>query len=361
MKEIFSDRIQDLVQQCLRDIKNENILPIIAIEPIETPFSDLEENSLAQEVISELINIFQQEFQPDDNQLLDIIISVPWHRFSHNSQVNLPQKVRQYVSFVQWTKEKLKIFIENRIQWEFKRVGRQHSSRHGESWKLLFESVVHNNYPRVAFNEDSFSYVLRHTNYRPREVQRIARKAVEICADKTGRNYDDVLKGVGGIRVSGSHIRAAVTDYVDGTSRDRKIESYRRFRKLEEVTASLKGLKIPCKPEDIYERFDSNINQQDAFSWLWQSGMLGIEATCEEGQIENLKHILPPNIMQINVDIRQNEYVRWYFFEYNTRGDYFEIYDQYSRLKGLTLKCTFHPLMFEDFAAHVSDRWPVGI
>jgi hypothetical protein len=361
MKEVFGERLQALVQNCLRDIEGEKIVPLIAIEPIETPFSDLEENSLAQEVISELINVFQQEFQPDENQLLDIIISVPWQRFAHNAEVNLPQKIRQYVEFVQWTKESLKVFIENRIQWEFKRVGRQHSSRLGSSWGALFEPSVHNDYPRISFNEDSFSYVLRHTNYRPREVQRIARKAVEVCAERTGRSHDDILKGIGGIRVSGSHIRAAVMDYVDGTARDRKSESYRRFRKLEEVISNLKGLTIPCNPEEISERFPSSIKSQDAFSWLWQSGMLGLEATCEKKQIENMKQILPERSMKRNIDIRHNEYIRWYFFEYNTSGDYFEIFDQYSRLEALTLKCTFHPLMFEDFAAHVDDNWPVGI
>ncbi len=288
-------------------------MPLIAIEPIETPFSDLEENSLAQEVVSELVNVFQQEFQPDETQLLDIIISVPWHRFAHNSQVNLTQKVRQYVEHVKWNKDSLKVFIENRIKWEFKRVGRLQSARQGVGWASLFEPMVHNDYTRIAFNEDSFSYVLRHTNYRPIEVQLIARTAVKICSERTGRTKDDILKGVGGIKVSGSHIRAAVTDYVEGTARDRKSESYRRFRDLEEVVSNLKGLKIPCKPEVLAERFPEAISNQEAFSWLWQSGMLGIEATCEKTHVDSMKILLPENTMKRNIDIRHNEYIRWYF------------------------------------------------
>lgn len=293
VQEIFSERLQNNVQICLQDIRDEALYPLIAIEPIETPLSDLEENSLAQEVISQLLNVFQQEFQPSEQQLLDVYISVPWHRYSHNDQVNLPQKIRQYVDHVVWDREKLLTFIERRIRWEFKRVGRAYSLREGYYWASLFEPYVNNDYCSTPYQENSFAYVLRHTNYRPRELQRVARGAVQRCSEKTGRSVDDILSGTGGLRVSGSHIKSAVLEYVEGAARDRKSESYRRFRYLEEVVESIKGLKVPCLPEEFSQRFPADVSTQDAFSWLWQAGMLGIEATCETSEIETLRKIFP--------------------------------------------------------------------
>lgn len=243
IEKLFSDRLAEDVQKCLEDIPEDKIAPVIAIEPIETPFSNLEKTSLAQDVISELVNVFQESFQPSDDQLLEVIVSIPWHRFSHNKEINLPQKVRQYVEEIHWNKERLKVFIERRIAWEFDRVGRAPVARGKTYWDQLFEPLVHNDYPRPeAFDERSFDYAIRHTTLRPRELQRIARLAVEVCAAKTGRGIDDILKGHGGIRVNGNHLREAIGKFVEGTSRDRENEAIRRFGHLEEVLPQLKGV-----------------------------------------------------------------------------------------------------------------------
>ena len=103
--ELFNIAVERAVQNCLHDIVDESIQPVIAIEPIETPVSELESNSLAQEIIGELVNTFQQHFQIGEDQLLEVVISIPWHRFTHQKNVNLPQKIRQYVEYASWNRE----------------------------------------------------------------------------------------------------------------------------------------------------------------------------------------------------------------------------------------------------------------
>ena len=150
---IFEEKTMVAIQKCLADIKGKKYQPVIAIEPIETPLSDIEESSLAQEVISGLLNVFQSEFQLGEDQLLEVMISVPWHRFS-NKNINLPQKITQYVFYLSWTKDALLKFINKRIEWEFRRVNRAFSTKGTlDAWGSLFKDKVHNDYCNPVCDE----------------------------------------------------------------------------------------------------------------------------------------------------------------------------------------------------------------
>ena len=359
--DIFTDRLKKSVQRCLKDIAEDEVRPTIAIEPIETPLSDIEESSLAQEVISALLNVFQSEFQLGEDQLLEVILSIPWHRFS-NDKINLPQKISQYVMYMQWDKDSLREFINKRIEWEFKRVRRTYNLKGKDAWSILFNDNVYNDYCVPNINENSFEYTLRHTHYRPREVQRIARMSVEVCARKANRSVDDVLKGISGLKVDGNHIKEAVYKYSRKATDDLISESVRRFSKLKEVFNCIRGLPVPFSCDDLIERLPKDVTPTQALSMLWESGILGIEITCIKQEYErDFCKLLPTEAYKRNQNYQTKELNRWYFFHYNCDGEITELIGQYKANRKLKIQCIVHPKIYESIGAHVSTNWPYGI
>lgn len=360
---LFSEEIKEAVQLCLVDIKEHNIQPVIAIEPIDTPFSALEgEESLAQQVISALLNVFQSDFQYTDDQLIRLIISVPWHRYT-TENINLPQKLAQYDTYISWDKTRLRNFINERIKWEFKRTGRSFSTKgRQDAWDALFKSELYNKYCTPYLYESTFEYVLRHTNYRPRELQRITRNAVEICARKINKSQEYVLKGQGGVKVDGSHIREAVSNYSRRATNDLIDESKRRFHHVNDITETLKGISIPFLESTLEERLPKEIDLSTALSTLWDSGILGVEAyCCSPSHTREVIELMPSKNYKFHRNVANEELHRWYFFEYNWDGEIVELLNRYRSSDKVNLQLILHPRMFETFGVHVSNKWPIGI
>ncbi len=314
-----------------------------------------------QALISALLNVFQSEFQVNDDQRLEVLISVPWHRYS-NENINLPQKLKQYVKYLQWDKSGLRRFMCRRIEWEFSRVKRNYTLKGKDAWSILFDDYVFNDYCVPNINEDSFEYLLRHTNYRPREVQRIARMAVEVCAKKAGRSVDEVLKGISGLTVNGHHLKEAVYDYAKEATEDLKSEASRRYPNLPDVFQYTKGLPVPFVCDDLAKRLPKDIVATEAFSILWESGFLGVEVSCAKREYErDFTSLLPNHNHKVNRNFKSEQLNRWYFFEYNSNSEVTELIEQYRANQKLSVQCVIHPRTFESIGAHVKNNWPYGI
>jgi len=227
---------------CLEDIKDYKIQPIIGIEPIGSPTSKLERHPhFAQEYINSLVNVFRRYFQPSSRQRLMIYLAIPWHRYKKR-ELNLPQKTTQYKINLKWTKSELRDFINKRISYEFKRVKRIKSYSQ-DPWELLFEKqMISDNYAQPMVFEESFDYILRYTHYRPRELQRLARESVISCAKLNLGDPDDVLRGTGGIKISGEHIRKAIENVIDDTAEDLLVEAERRFPQIKRIQWAVRGV-----------------------------------------------------------------------------------------------------------------------
>jgi hypothetical protein len=142
-EDLFSRKARDYVQQCLKELPPEAPRPVIGTEPIDTPTSVLEEQAgLAQAVITALLNLYVANYQPSSRQLLEVWLAIPWHRYS-SEQVNFPQKLIQYKAYLQWAPSELRAFIDRRILWEFRRVGRHYSAKGSQDeWLTLFGVFV---------------------------------------------------------------------------------------------------------------------------------------------------------------------------------------------------------------------------
>lgn len=348
-----------------RDIEGK-IPPVgIAIEPIDTPKSPLEgaDPSTAQDVIAALINTFLTSFQPDIDNRLKVFLAVPWHRYTIEGIVN-PHWRRTYESHLSWDKDELLTFISSRIASEFKRRGRK--VHHGEDvWSQLYAKTYRNNYCNEKIEEHTLDYILRHTHHRPRDVQRICRRAVEICADKIGRTTDYVIAGKGGIKVDGSHVRDAVNEYCNDEMEDFREEARRRIPQMPDYESAIRGISVPFSVDELdarAKRFGLEVNIEDLLLALWETGYVGIEARCKyQCDPETMKVHFPESTKVVHRTAKGKKHCRWYLFSYNWRGhpmDQFSLFDSHDDVK---VMCVLHPRTFEAFTRKVTKDWPIGI
>jgi len=229
LEKMLSADIMKSIVACLNDIKDKPIQPIIMIEPIDTPKSGLEDEGVAQKVVSSLLNVYYKNFLKFQEPTFWIRICIPWHRWKP-SHSDLPQKLTSYTNCIKWNNRKLKDFINNRIKWEFNYVGRK--TKNEDYWSQLFGNVINNDSFEKSVDEDSFSYVLRHTHHRPRDLQRMARQIVENQAAYSGSTADDVLYGRDGSRINQQIIKDSVKEVCDVKMRNEFfVEMERKYKK----------------------------------------------------------------------------------------------------------------------------------
>ncbi|MDX2004787.1 MAG: hypothetical protein SFU83_05865 [Meiothermus sp.] len=242
---LYQNNTLENIQNCLDDIQPGEPVPIIAVEPIETPTSPIEENThLADELITALLNVFHQDFQPSDSNKKNIRITLPWHRYNPE-RIDFPQKLRQYIGKVKWNRKSLREFINRRIEWEFQRVGRRFAPRHGhDAWRELFGDKIVNGLCKPLVYEDSFDYFIRHTHHRARDLQNLARKAVEHQAEVGDQSIDEVLaRG----SISEETVKEMFRSECPEATRELIIEAQRRYPELRNIKEHLKGL--PALPK----------------------------------------------------------------------------------------------------------------
>jgi len=112
----------------------------------------------------------------------------------------------------------------------FNYVGRK--TKNEDYWSQLFGNVINNDSFEKSVDEDSFSYVLRHTHHRPRDLQRMARQIVENQAAYSGSTADDVLYGRDGSRINQQIIKDSVKEVCDVKMRNEFfVEMERKYKK----------------------------------------------------------------------------------------------------------------------------------
>lgn len=365
-------RFQD-VQACLRDIRDHPVQPVVAIEPIETPDSEIENSTdLAQMLVICLLNVFYKHFQPSYRQLVRVEVSIPWHRFIRD-QVGEPQKITPFIGRFKWTPTSLRHFINKRIEWEFKRVRRAFTAKGNlDAWSALFESTVRNTLTHTR--EDTFQYVLRHSQYRVRDILRITRTAVEFEAVKREEaNSDNVLIGRGGLKVSEKSLRAAVRRACGDTAIERILEATRRFQHLHAHIEALRGKSIPFDFKELKSRWqngnDEILTDDSIFKVLdelWRSGIVGLQ----------MKAMSSAAVAQLKASIGSGCLVHqrtdgstgvFYVFDHLSDRKPYDLLMTYDHSTGrgehadIETKIVIHPMMFEYLDVRPTERYPIGI
>ncbi len=363
LSDIYSEKMLDVIQACLRDVRNQKIQPRIAVEPIDTPTSALEEHAgLAQSVITSLLNVYQTTFIRDEDQLLRVDVAVPWHRYSV-LKINLPQKLHEYSTYLQWNESELREFINLRLEWEFRRVGRSFQRKGTlDAWSTLFESNLRNDYCNPTVTEDSFKYVLRHTHHRPRCLQRLTRKCIEKCAEKTGREVDEIMKGVGGIKIVDIHVKDAIRGATrEAWDKELVVEGARRYPKLRELVEKLRGIQNPFSKSELAKRATCVCGVDEAVDILWQSGIIGVELKCGDGSHIERDIVLPKDAHRMYKNAAKVICHTWTLFEYNWEGEPHEVLRNYEADPDMQVAFILHPKSFESLLPKVANDWPIGI
>lgn len=363
---LFGETLFKSVQQCLEDIKVNPVQPVVAVEPIETPTSAIEEEKgLAQPLITALVNVFRDTFEPSPRQMIKLRLSIPWHRFVKDD-LDFPQKLYQYVTPVSWTSGRLREFINRRIEWEFKNIGRAYTQKGtGDAWTALFDEHVVNDHCSPQFKEDSFNYILRHTHHRARDIQRFARDAFMYqLRSREGISEDDLLHGRGGRKIAERTVREAVRRTAGATGEERITEAGRRFPSVRVLADCLRGLRVPFALDDFKKRLE-NLGDKHQYpvratlDTLWRAGIIGVEMTPLNP--EGGKHLA---LALGTRAIRRYEaggisIEKRFFFEYNWDGDPWELLDRES-LGEIKTELVVHPMTYEYLYPKVTRDYPIG-
>ena len=356
---VFQESLFDKIQSCLKDIRHFPIKPVIAIEPLETPNSELDrEVSLAQEVIYALLNLFERKFQPSNHQLLDVYIAVPKHRYKLDG-INFPQKISGYKYNLQWNREALEKFINERISWEFKRVGRTKFDKK-RAWYELFDRSIERDSFEIPIKEDTFDYALRFTHHRPRDIQTLSRVALQVASEITGRTKEEILKGTGGIKIRGSHLRKAIHRYRPDACKLLGEEYRRGNPKFLEVLSIVQGLPARFGPDKLYKKLKDTQNPHETISMLWDAGILGIELYCDKDQ-QKFEAMLPQETRKKDKNIAGATVTRGYFFEYNFEDDIHDVLAKYKTTDPARIQFVLHPKCYDSLISRQTLKWPIGI
>jgi len=361
---LFDDVTLGYIKACLRDVANREIQPVLAVEPIDTPESKIEEIGLSDVMITALLNVYRRAFMPSPEQPIKIHIAIPWHRFVID-KLDAPQHLSQFIDRIVWGEDSLREFINRRVEWEFRRTGRSFRKGPRDAWYTLFGDSVLNDHCEGRIYEDSFCYVLRHTHYRPRDLMHFAREVVEGYASSEKKTLDSVLIGRRGEKISASILRETLRRTCPVSINDRLMpEIKRRYPGVEErIKASLTGIAVPFTLENLAGRIDRaniNIDLLELVDQLWTSGIIGVEITPKSEQIlQSLRGILGREGFRQYTSDRRRIY-KWYFFEYNWDGKPIELINRYAKSEDTEAKLVLHPRTFEYLQPTVSRHCPIG-
>jgi len=357
LAEIFDKSSYESVKKCLYDVRKFSIS--VAVEPIETPVSDVENSQLANDIVASLLNTFRKYFEPSIDNPFYVRIAIPWHRFNV-SNLDFPQKIYPYKENIVWSKEELFAFINKRIEWEFRRVGRRYA-QNKHPWYVLFPKEVQNGVTTPPVQEDSFSYILRHTHHRPRDLQRLTRSIVKHYANRRQLPVDEVLLKH---QIDKEAIKNTLRAECPQIAQLLIEEGQRRYGQLYELVEKLRGLPLPFSQDDLKRRIqmmEMDINR--AILMLWDVGILGVYVyTRYNSKLDlRLKNNFPPDMLRI--EYAQQNAVCWNWFEYNYTGDPITLLEKIKSLDGEERPLlALHPVTFEyftprSFVAHC----PIGI
>ena len=375
LNEILHDKTLNDIIYCHLDIikyKKDTIRPIVIMEPIDTPTSQIETGGMAQMMVSSLLNVYYllMKYQEPFKWLK---ICIPWHRYDTNN-LDYPQRFGEWRGIVKWDRENLFKFLNQRILWELQNVKRP--IRQKDAWYNLFEeSVIHRDM-RPKVKEDSFNFFIRHTHYRPRELLRIARLAVKKQANKDNISIDELLlKG----KVESKVMLDAVDDFSKNNTRDDFLSEISRMygeSYVLEIKSLLYGIAIPFTKDEIVKRYNRAFGTEISYEHLseliqrlWECGIIGIEIGAES----NFAPCdLTPILVDLDAQFGKNAcgfynslgnsiMPKWYLFEYNLLRDPVDLLRTFENDAKIRIRLVLHPGLKNYFYATIDSPCPIGI
>ncbi len=371
IRAVASEKLFENVKLCLDDITDRQKIPMVVVEPIETPTSEVEQDEgIAHSLIQALLNCWHAHFKPNKGRF-KVKISIPWHR-DITDDLDFPQKVFQHKTFVEWNKVQLKGFIEKRIEFEFNRVQKyRHIIRDTPNlWYELFEEKIINGF--CGYEEDSFDYFVRHTHFRPRDLLRLVRHCVVLHAKLESLSIDEAIKK----QIPANTVKQAFHTINPEVTKQLIVEGERRYPGIKTICTNFTGLPLPFTIEQLRKRIKevSEIPFSDAAKYLWDTGIIGVVAMPNSLACSNKMEVhFNSNARKAYTDVttttskdnttttNKKEHV-WTWFEYNYNGSVLDLMEKLTVYDCSKNFLVFHPKTYELFLPrHDKDFcYPIG-
>jgi len=358
---LISDNTFLAVQKCISDLEiNNYVIPVVGVEPIETPRSGMA--GFGDIIVAALLNCFRTNFVENEIQRVKVFISIPWNRMNYE-RLNFPQHILPYVGEIKWNHDDLKEFINKRIEWEAKqRLEKIIFRSNQDGWGTYFCETITNNSCDAQFNqENSFEYMLRHTQWRARDVQTIARESVRKYCDSLELDIGEFFRKKHS--VNAQTIKEAIAEHVLEQSRIRLEEARRKFQHTSLRVDELRGLKIPFTKESIINRLGLKQDYsafRETFSILWESGVVGFAV--EIKNIEQLNQFKQRYSEHCVRPIKFSDVIAvGFLFHYCCSKTPQNIEDSFGNThNNYSLKLIIHPMFNEALELHISSKYPLG-
>lgn len=374
--ELRSKSTRKSIFECIVELKSLGIpSPTISIEPIETPFSESEDQtaSLANDLVSSLLNCWYQKFRPERQDCNIVVhVSVPWHRYLPGL-TSFPDKIPNYTSFVGWTKGKLRRLISKRLVWELNNSGNDFRLEYLDDfnlvWMKFFPEKIENS---SAFNihdklEDSFDYLCRHTSWRARDLIIITRECIDSHCKKSRITHEKYFQDPA--KIDPELVRKTVSEYSQRTAPSR-IKEYVKRSGGGKVSASVfNGLTSPIDKMTIVEtlmnefNFTGKVKEENLFLELWDAEIIGL--AFEFSNIDSRRRFtnafdnetVRKLVGSEEIDNRPLDSVA-FLFSYSTQDDW-NINSVMARFENH--KIVFHPIFNEHLGIRVLCQYPIGV
>jgi hypothetical protein len=381
---ILHKKTLDSINKCNIDIKinNFDVKPMIIIEPIDTPTSPIEncelkynQIAIAEPLIYSLLNVYSQfiKFQRPFNWLK---ICIPWHRFKLEN-LDLPDRIRPYYCVIKWDKERLYNFINQRIMYEFSQ--QKKTIKNVEPWNELFEdTIVHRNL-KPKIREGSFDFFIRHTHYRPRELLRLVRFALERQAEKDGLSEENILSDPKSHRITEATMLESIQGYFDLNTTKLFLEEVKRKYGeyvCQDMVSLLNGISVPFSSEELnrrHRRFFGNelayFQLTELIDRLWESGIIGIELVPSSSRmsdettktLNDLTRIFGKGPYRAYNPVGENYSIhRWYLFDFNCEGSAANLLTAFDKNENVNIGLILHPSLKQYFFSNSNCPCPIG-
>ena len=286
--DIRSPEVVDSIYICCKELKDKNLpLPVISIEPIETPRSEAESSDgLANDLIASLITCWYESFRRErPGNLISVNVSVPWHRY-FPERTAFPHRIPRNVNTIYWEKPRLRSFIEKRLSWQRDqyRPPRRHKGREevDDVWGVYFPETVENLVCTNIHerNEWSFDYLCRHSSWRARDLLVLTRESILNYCVKSGIEPEEFF--IGEYQVDEETIRETTRDLCEEIAEQRITEYMRRYNYKKMRPDVFRGLTSPLRREALFsqiaDEFGANtkLKEENILEELWDSEIIGV-------------------------------------------------------------------------------------
>lgn len=375
-----SEKFGHSIIACCKELASRGrIRPMLAVEPIETPYSSAaDDDAVANILVSSLLTCWHQFFRGDiSGGAVQVSIAIPWHRYVPHLTV-FPDKILMSTSYVQWEKSDLFKMINRRIEWEMYKARyylNDEAASSSEVWYNFFPDQKIDNqsiYMPEERHEESFDYLCRHSSWRARDLIILVRETIRSFCRKNSIEEGEFFSQ--NRAIDSDTIRDSVRLCAQKFAAARILEYRKKFGFSHVSPNAFNGIHSPTSKSELVNKFLSAFgagaklkSERDVLQSLWEAEIIGL--MIEFPVSSNLEGVFTSRfgvgkIRSVNSVFRGEEKIGkiGFLYRYNTielsSGEDGGIYKYMALFPVHSI--VFNPVFHEHLGISVSGEFPIG-